>query len=36
VESNAVSVYVHQLRKKLGAEFIGSMRGVGYYLAAAP
>ena len=36
VESNAVSVYVHQLRKKLGAEFIGSMRGVGYFLAAAP
>ena len=33
VESNAVSVYVHQLRKKLGAEFIGSMRGVGYFLA---
>lgn len=32
VESNAVSVYVHQLRKKLGAEFIGSMRGVGYFL----
>ncbi len=33
VESNAVSVYVHQLRKKLGADFIGSMRGVGYFLA---
>ena len=33
VESNAVSVYVHQLRKKLGAEFIQSMRGVGYFLA---
>ncbi|MBI3367712.1 MAG: response regulator transcription factor [Burkholderiales bacterium] len=32
VESNAVSVYVHQLRKKLGAEFIQSMRGVGYFL----
>ena len=36
VESNAVSVYVHQLRKKLGPEFIGSMRGVGYFLAPAP
>jgi DNA-binding response OmpR family regulator len=35
IESNAVSVYVHQLRKKLGADFIGSMRGVGYFLAAA-
>ena len=32
IESNAVSVYVHQLRKKLGAEFIRSMRGVGYFL----
>ena len=34
IESNAVSVYVHQLRKKLGAEFIRSMRGVGYFLAS--
>ena len=33
VESNAVSVYVHQLRKKLGAEVIQSMRGVGYFMA---
>jgi two-component system response regulator QseB len=32
VESNAVSVYVHQLRKKLGPELIRTMRGVGYYL----
>ena len=31
-ESNAVSVYVHQLRRKLGAGFIRSMRGVGYFL----
>ncbi|MBI5258204.1 MAG: response regulator transcription factor [Burkholderiales bacterium] len=36
VESNAVSVYVHQLRKKLGAEFIQSMRGVGYFLVRKP
>ena len=36
VESNAVSVYVHQLRKKLGAELISSMRGVGYFLTPAP
>jgi len=36
IESNAVSVYVHQLRKKLGAERILNMRGVGYYLARAP
>jgi len=32
IESNAVSVYVHQLRRKLGAEFIRNMRGVGYFL----
>ncbi len=34
IESNAVTVYVHQLRRKLGADFIGNMRGVGYFLAA--
>jgi two-component system OmpR family response regulator/two-component system response regulator QseB len=33
VESNAVSVYVLQLRRKLGADRILNMRGVGYYLA---
>ncbi|HSW06318.1 response regulator transcription factor [Aquabacterium sp.] len=33
VESNAVSVYVHQLRKKLGADVIQSMRGVGYFMS---
>ena len=32
IESNAVSVYVHQLRRKLGADFIRSVRGVGYGL----
>ncbi len=36
IESNAVSVYVHQLRRKLGADFIRNMRGVGYFVAAAP
>lgn len=36
IESNAVSVYVHQLRKKLGADFIGNVRGVGYFVAAVP
>jgi two-component system OmpR family response regulator/two-component system response regulator QseB len=35
IESNAVSVYVHQLRRKLGSDFIRNMRGVGYFLAAA-
>lgn len=32
IESNAVSVYVHQLRRKLGAETIRNVRGVGYYV----
>ena len=32
IESNAVSVYIHQLRRKLGADFIQNMRGVGYFL----
>lgn len=36
IESNAVSVYVHQLRRKLGADVIGNLRGVGYYLTPAP
>jgi len=30
IESNAVEVYVHGLRKKLGAGFIRTVRGVGY------
>ena len=39
IESNAVSVYIHQLRRKLGADFIGNVRGVGYFVgggAASP
>ena len=32
IESNAVSVYIHQLRRKLGAEFIQNVRGVGYFV----
>jgi two-component system OmpR family response regulator/two-component system response regulator QseB len=35
IESNAVSVYIHQLRKKLGADFIRNVRGVGYFVEAA-
>ena len=31
LESNAISVYVHQLRKKLGDDRIHTVRGVGYY-----
>ena len=34
IESNAVSVYIHQLRRKLGADFIGNVRGVGYFVGA--
>ena len=32
VESNAVEVYIHKLRRKLGADFIRTVRGVGYLL----
>jgi two-component system, OmpR family, response regulator len=30
ISSNAVEVYVHGLRKKLGADFIQTVRGLGY------
>lgn len=30
IESNAVEVYVHALRRKLGANFIKTVRGAGY------
>ena len=36
IESNAVSVYIHQLRRKLGADFIRNVRGVGYFVGPAP
>lgn len=36
IESNAVSVYIHQLRRKLGPEFIQNVRGVGYFVGTAP
>jgi DNA-binding response OmpR family regulator len=32
VESNAIEVYVHGLRRKLGADAILTLRGVGYYI----
>jgi two-component system response regulator QseB len=35
VESNAVEVHVHGLRKKLGADFILTVRGVGYRVRPA-
>jgi two-component system response regulator QseB len=33
VGSNAVEVYIHALRKKLGSEFIKNVRGVGYMVS---
>jgi two-component system response regulator QseB len=36
VESNAVEVYIHSLRKKLGADFIRNVRGVGYMVPKRP
>lgn len=36
IESNAIDVYVHHLRKKFGADFIRNIRGVGYKVQAAP
>jgi DNA-binding response OmpR family regulator len=33
VESNAVEVHIHAIRKKLGADFIRNVRGVGYFIA---
>ena len=35
VESNTVEVYIHSLRKKLGADFIKTIRGVGYMVSKA-
>ena len=33
VESNAIEVHIHHLRRKLGAALIQTVRGVGYMLA---
>lgn len=35
VESNAVEVHIHHLRRKLGAELIRTLRGVGYLVDKA-
>jgi len=32
VESNAIEVHVHHLRKKLGSDVIKTVRGVGYMM----
>ncbi len=34
VASNALEVHIHHLRRKLGADFIHTVRGVGYRVAA--
>lgn len=34
VESNAVQVFVSRLRKKLGADFVKTIRGIGYQVKA--
>ncbi|CAG0958362.1 Transcriptional regulatory protein QseB [Rhodocyclaceae bacterium] len=35
-DSNALEVHIHHLRRKLGAEFIKTLRGVGYIVEKAP
>ncbi len=32
IESNAVEVYIHALRRKLGSDCIRTLRGVGYFI----
>jgi two-component system response regulator QseB len=36
VESNTIEVHIHALRKKLGAELIRTVRGVGYIIDERP
>ncbi len=36
IESNAIEVYIHSLRRKLGAEWIKNVRGVGYRVPELP
>ncbi|HET8748722.1 MAG TPA: response regulator transcription factor [Ramlibacter sp.] len=36
LESNAIEVHVHRLRRKLGEGLIRTVRGVGYYVPAEP
>lgn len=33
VDSNAVEVHIHHLRKKLGSDLIRTIRGVGYTIS---
>jgi DNA-binding response OmpR family regulator len=36
LESNAIEVHVHKLRRKLGDTLVRTVRGVGYYVPAEP
>jgi len=36
VDSNAIEVYIHHLRRKLGKELIRTVRGVGYIISRCP
>jgi two-component system OmpR family response regulator/two-component system response regulator QseB len=36
LESNAIEVHVHKLRRKLGDALVRTVRGVGYYVPAEP
>lgn len=36
LESNAIEVHVHRLRRKLGEQVVRTVRGVGYYVPAEP
>lgn len=36
LESNAIEVHVHRLRRKLGEKLVRTVRGVGYYVPAEP
>lgn len=35
IESNAIEVYIYQLRKKIGSEYIKTIRGLGYRMNRA-
>jgi DNA-binding response OmpR family regulator len=35
VESNAIEVYIHGLRRKLGSHVIHTQRGLGYFIPKA-
>jgi two-component system response regulator QseB len=36
LESNAIEVHVHHLRRKLGEGVVRTVRGVGYFVPAEP